>query len=115
MRGNAEHSGFAKGMRRQPTDAEKVLWRHLRNRQLAGVKFRRQEPIGPFIVDFVAMDLHLIIELDGGQHEVAGDARRTAILEDDGYRLIRFWNNDVLQNPDGVLAKILEVITEMKE
>ncbi len=113
---NPKLSGFAKGMRRQPTEAEKLLWYRLRNRQIGGVKFRRQEPTGPYIVDFVAMELRLVIELDGGQHALAADAdkTRTMTLEKDGYRVIRFWNNDVLENLEGVLQRIHEVVAAMK-
>jgi len=116
MQGSPKLSKFAKGMRRQPTKAENLLWYHLRNRQIANVKFRRQEPTGSFIADFVAMELRLIIELDGGQHALAANAdkARTTALEKDGYRVLRFWNNDVLENLDGVLQRIHEVIMAMK-
>ncbi len=109
-------SEFAKGMRRQPTKAEKLLWYRLRNRQIGNVKFRRQVPTGSYIVDFVAMELRLVVELDGGQHAAAVDAdkARTAALEKEGYQVIRFWNSDVLQNPDGVLERIYEVVMAMK-
>src|SRR5258706_8600710 len=102
-------------MRRQPTNAENLLWYRLRNRQIGGVNFRRQEPTGPYMVDFVAMEPRLIIELDGGQHVLAARANkeRTAALKRDGYRVIRFWNNEVLQNLDGIVKRIREVITEM--
>ena len=116
MRGKSKLSEFAKGMRRQPTKAEKLLWYRLRNRQIGNVKFRRQEPTGSHIVDFVAMELRLVIELDGGQHAlaVAADKARTRTLEKDGYRVIRFWNSEVLQNLDGVLQRIYEVVVAMK-
>jgi very-short-patch-repair endonuclease len=95
-------------LRNNPTDAERLLWRHLRNRQLAGIRFNRQVPIGPFICDFAARTARLIIELDGGQHAVrtAQDARRTDFLVSRGYRVLRFWNNDVLENLEGVLSVI---------
>ena len=84
-----------------------MLWQRLRNRQLGGHKFRRQVTIGPFIVDFACIDARLIVEIDGGQHSEAGDAPRTAFLRSKGYRIIRFWNNEVLENADGVLQSIL--------
>jgi len=116
VRGASKLFDFAKAMRRQPTSAEKLLWYRLRNRQIDGVKFRRQEPTGRYIADFVAMELRLIIELDGGQHALAAnsDSKRAVALERDGYRVIRFWNNEVLQNLEGVLQRILDVVTEMK-
>ena len=95
-------------LRTTQTDAEKRLWRSLRNRQIGGAKFRRQVSIGPYIVDFLCHDAALVIELDGGQHadRVDHDARRTAFLEKEGYRVLRFWNNDVLQNTEGVLQVV---------
>jgi very-short-patch-repair endonuclease len=99
---------LSRSLRANPTDAERKLWAHLRNRQLADTRFNRQVPIGPFIGDFVARTAKLIIELDGGQHAVrtAADNRRTEFLVSRGYRVLRFWNNDVLENMDGVLAVI---------
>jgi very-short-patch-repair endonuclease len=90
------------------TDAELRLWLRLRGEQVDGYRFRRQVPIGPYVVDFVCRKASLVIEVDGGQHagEEARDAERTARLESRGYRVIRFWNADVLQEPDGVLATI---------
>jgi very-short-patch-repair endonuclease len=99
-------TGAARSLRRRSTDAEQRLWRHLRSRQLEGAKFVRQFPIGPHIADFACRDAHLVIELDGGQHSPEADAPRTAIIEAFGYRIIRFWNNDVLTNTDGVLEAI---------
>ena len=91
------------------TDAERRLWSHLRASQLGGIKFTRQMPIGDFVVDFACRSARIAIELDGGQHsDSATDAARTAIIEAHGYRVIRFWNNDVLQNTEGVLTAILE-------
>ena len=91
------------------TDAELRLWSHLRASQLGGTKFIRQHPIGPYVVDFTCRSARLAIELDGGQHaDNPADAARTAIIEAHGYRVIRFWNNDVLQNTDGVLTAIVE-------
>jgi very-short-patch-repair endonuclease len=101
----------AQRLRRDLTDAERKLWSVLRNRQLEGAKFRRQQPIGPFIVDFVCQEGRLIIEADGGQHaENGADARRTAFLQSRGYRVLRFWNNDILRNLDGVAHVIAEAL-----
>ena len=95
-------------LRNNATVPERKLWQHIRNRQLSGVRFNRQVPIGPFICDFVARTPKLILELDGGQHAVRTieDERRTRFLEGRGYRVLRFWNNDVLENVDGVAAVI---------
>ena len=95
----------ARRLRRQSTEAEKILWRALRDRQLAGRKFRRQQPIGPYVVDFICPELRLVIEVDSGQHATDGP-ERTRWLEGAGYRVIRFWNNDVLGNLDGVLQTL---------
>ena len=103
-------STFARQLRSAPTDAEIRLWSRLRRKQLDGFRFRRQQPIGPYIVDFFCPDAKLIVEVDGGQHNVEEekDARRTRWLEARGYRVIRFWNNDVLSNTDGVVLTVLE-------
>jgi len=102
----------ARTLRKNSTDAERLLWKHLRMRQLGAYKFRRQQPIGAFIVDFVCQKAKLIIELDGGQHtgQVEYDEKRSAWLQDHGYRILRFWNHDVLKMPDVVMSKILEQI-----
>jgi very-short-patch-repair endonuclease len=100
---------FARRMRAQPTDAERVLWQRLRHDiAVAGSHFRRQALIGPFIVDFASRKAKLVIELDGGQHDLqrAADAARTRRIESAGYRVLRFWNNDVLSNLEGVLSEI---------
>jgi len=103
----------ATGLRRNTTDAERRLWAALRDRRLQGYKFRRQHPIGPFIVDFACTKHHLVIEADGGQHdESPSDARRTAWLEGQGWRVIRFWNNDILANTEGVVSTILQALSE---
>ncbi|MBN8806972.1 MAG: endonuclease domain-containing protein [Sphingomonas sp.] len=94
-------------MRRDPTDAEKRLWKHLRGAQLAAAKFRRQQPIGPYVVDFVCQAHRLIVEADGSQHAGSEhDARRDGFLESKGYRVLRFWNNDILTNMAGVSETI---------
>jgi very-short-patch-repair endonuclease len=92
------------------TDAERLLWQALRYKQLAGHRFRRQFPIGRFIADFVCIEQKLVIELDGGQHQdqVAYDEQRTVFLQQNGWRVLRFWNNDVMCNLDGVLSTIAE-------
>jgi very-short-patch-repair endonuclease len=101
----------AKGLRRELTDAEKKLWRMLRSRQLNAAKFRRQQPIGRFIADFVCHEARLVVEADGGQHaENANDRRRTEFLNSRGYRVLRFWNMDILGNPEGVFQLIAEAL-----
>ena len=97
----------ARTLRRHATDAETALWKRIRNRQL-GTKFHRQFAIGAYVVDFVAFEQKLVIEVDGGQHDIQrlADATRTKFLNDGGLRVIRFWNNDVLGNIEGVLATI---------
>ena len=100
---------FARQMRAQPTDAERVLWQRLRHDiALIGSHFRRQALVGPFIVDFASRKAKLVIELDGGQHDwqQQSDELRTRDIEAAGYRILRFWNNDVLGNLDGVLSEI---------
>ena len=100
---------LAKKLRRNMTDAERLLWQHLRNRDLGGYKFRRQRPIGPYIVDFVCLEKKLVVEVDGGQHagQLELDAKRSGYLEDKGYRILRFWNNEVLKATESVLTVIL--------
>jgi very-short-patch-repair endonuclease len=87
-------------LRTDPTAAERVLWRHLRLRQLDGYKFRRQQPLGPYIADFVCFEKCLIIELDGGQHSerVVYDTERTTWLQARGYRVLRFWNHQIFRD-----------------
>ncbi len=103
----------ARALRKEMTDAERRLWYRLRAGRL-GVHFRRQVPVGPYIVDFAAVDHGLVIEIDGGQHaepsQAAYDSARTAYLEARGLRVLRFWNNDVLENTDGVLTEILAAL-----
>ena len=102
----------AKAMRHIATDAEKKLWRLLRSRQLDAAKFRRQVPIEDYIVDFACHEKRLIVEVDGGQHaDNAKDIARDKRLVAAGYRVLRFWNNDVLSNPNGVLEAILAEIS----
>ena len=99
----------ARDLRRNSTDVEKKLWRALRE-QLPDVKWRRQMPVGPYFVDLACFAERLIIELDGGQHTPETDAARTRFLESQGYRVLRFWNNDVLENIEGVVSKIESVL-----
>jgi very-short-patch-repair endonuclease len=104
---------FARQMRAQPTDAERVLWLRLRHDvALVGSHFRRQAVIGPFIVDFASRKARLVIELDGGQHDWQheSDEKRTRYIESEGYRVLRFWNHDVLENLEGVLTEIQRVL-----
>ena len=105
-------SDRARELRRLATDAERKLWRLLRNRQVDGIKFRRQRPIGRYIVDFVAIERDLIVELDGGQHAISTDAGRvrTQRLSGMGFRVIRFWNNHVLLNPEEVISEIRKAL-----
>jgi very-short-patch-repair endonuclease len=102
----------ARQLRGELTDAERKLWNKLRGRRFAGTKFRRQVPIGPYIADFCCVEQRLIVELDGGQHAVAvrQDAERSRYLAKRGWRVIRFWNPEVLRQMDSVLARIDEEI-----
>ena len=108
MRGpDRKMTRIARKLRINQTDAETVLWFRIRNRQIDGNKFVRQEPIGGYVCDFVCREKLLIVEVDGGQHSESGtDAIRDRRLADDGYRVLRFWNNDVLGNLECVLATI---------
>jgi len=100
-------------LRENATDAERRLWALLPNRRLEGYKFRRQHPIGPFIADFACTKHKLVIEADGSQHfENPADDKRTAWLERHGWRVIRFWNPDILTNSEGILTVILEALAE---
>ena len=103
---------FAKRMRHQSTEAEYRLWLHLRAWRLRGCKFRRQQPLGRYIVDFVCFEHRLVIEVDGSQHlEQAGhDVARTMWLAENGFRVLRFWNDDVLARTDVVLQEIDRVL-----
>ncbi len=106
----ARNRQFAKDMRNEPTKAESVLWQIVRGKRLEGLRFRRQHPIESFIVDFICLDEKLIIELDGSQHaESKYDAKRYTRLKELGYTVLRFWNEEVMDAPDYVAAKILHV------
>ena len=106
----------ARALRKNMTDAEKFLWRQLNRGQIDNLRFRRQEPIGNFIVDFVCFERTLIVELDGGQHadQTAYDERRTRWLESQGFCVLRFWNNAVLQNTSGVLEVIRDALEKRR-
>jgi very-short-patch-repair endonuclease len=96
-------------MRREPTEAEAKLWSLLRGQRLGGLKVKRQEQLGDYIVDFVCFGARLIVEADGSQHsESARDAKRDAWLADQGFRILRFWNNEILGNTEGVARLILD-------
>jgi very-short-patch-repair endonuclease len=98
----------ARHLRGTPTDAELKLWQRIRKKQLHGHRFRRQVPLGSYVVDFACIERALIVEVDGGQHgwRQESDDKRTAWLEAHGWRVVRFWNNEVLQNIEGVLEKL---------
>jgi very-short-patch-repair endonuclease len=108
MRGpDRRTTGIARRLRVNQTDAETVLWNRIRNRQIDGHKFVRQEPIAGYVCDFVCCERRLIVEVDGGQHnESAADVMRDKRLQEEDYRVLRFWNNDVLGNLEGVLTTI---------
>jgi len=103
----------ARFLRRNQTDAERILWQELRNRGVFGYKFRRQVPVGPYITDFLCNAAQLIVEIDGGQHAENReyDQYRDDFLRANGYDVIRFWNNEVMQNLDGVLESIALTLT----
>jgi very-short-patch-repair endonuclease len=93
------------------TEAEKKLWHQLRRRQIAGLVFRKQQPLGPYIVDFCCQKRKLIIEVDGGQHAGSRkDQKRDAFLKSQGYQILRFWNNDIVENIEGVMAVIYQTL-----
>jgi very-short-patch-repair endonuclease len=112
MKGN--ETSLARELRRRQTEAEKTLWARLRNRQLEGVEVRRQQPVGHYIGDFAGLESRIIVEVDGGRHNERRmrekDEERTAWLEREGYRVPRFWDNEVLKNVDGVLELIREAL-----
>ena len=113
MRNHIKKRNFARQLRRNQTDAEGKLWKLLRSNQLAGFKFRRQHVIGPYIADYCCLAEKLVIELDGGQHTdaVSYDGDRTRFLEEKGFKVLRFWDNEVLTNPDGAVEAVLLALT----
>jgi very-short-patch-repair endonuclease len=102
----------ARKLRSNPTDAERLLWRHLRLRQFGGYKFRRQRPIGSYFVDFVCLEKRVVIEVDGGQHgeQQSYDAKRDAWLRAEGFSVLRFWDNEVLKQIENVKQAIWEAL-----
>ena len=105
----------ARLLRKNQTDAEKMLWAQLRDRRLNGCKFRRQVPVGPYVADFLSESSQLIIEIDGGQHldNKEYDQYRDEFLRANGYHVIRFWNNEVMMNLNGVLEAISEKLSQI--
>ncbi|GAB6140699.1 hypothetical protein JCM14076_14280 [Methylosoma difficile] len=105
----------ARSLRKNQTDVEQRLWQQLRNRRLLNHKFRRQFPIEPYIVDFVCLELKLIIELDGGQHadQLDYDQHRSQYLGKKGFKILRFWNNEIIENNEGVLETIRLAILDI--
>jgi len=100
-------TSIARRLRKNSTDAEQHLWRHLRGRQMEGFKFRRQQPVGRFVVDFVNLENKVVIELDGGRHALhAGDKIRDEWFRSEGYKVVRFWDNQIFSNLEGVLENI---------
>ena len=100
---------IAKILRRSQTDAEKLLWKHLKAKQMEGLKFRRQQPIGNYVIDFICLEQSLAIEVDGGQHaDNKKDEERDVWLKAEGFKVLRFWNNEVFTNMKGVLEVIRE-------
>src|SRR4051794_23425404 len=108
------HHRRARELRRDPTEAERMLWDALRSRQ-ARFKFRRQHPIPPLTVDFACVEARLVVEVDGGQHGGPADAARDAALAEAGWVIRRYWNNEVIGNLDGVLADIVAVATRLTQ
>jgi len=102
----------ARLLRKTQTDVEHILWQHLRGKQLLNCKFRRQVPFAPYIVDFVCLEQKLIIELDGSQHieQQDYDDKRSAFLAEQGFKVLRFWNNEVIENLEGVLETIYQAL-----
>ena len=104
----------ARNLRKNMTKQERIVWQFLRNRSVNGNKFRRQYPIGNYIVDFICHEKKLIIEIDGGQHNddkhICYDKERTKYLETKGYKVIRFWNSDIDNNIEGVYQEILKYL-----
>ncbi|MBU0499342.1 MAG: DUF559 domain-containing protein [Gammaproteobacteria bacterium] len=107
-----EQREFARHLRSHMTESENRLWRHLRAHRLNGEKFRRQQPIGPYVVDFVHFGVRLIVEADGGQHNDAPyDELRDNWLREQGFTVMRFWNNEIMGNLDVVLATVMDAVT----
>jgi very-short-patch-repair endonuclease len=107
-------TSFSRNLRQKQTVAESDLWKRLKSKQLEGIKFRRQQPIGPYIVDFVSFERKIVVEVDGGQHNdkerMEKDEKRTRWLEGEGFQVLRFWNNDVLTNIEGIIDGIRDAL-----
>ena len=105
---------LARKLRKNQTSQERIIWNLLRNQQFQGLKFRRQYPVGDYIVDFICKEIKLIIEIDGGQHNseegIEYDLKRTEYLETKGYKVIRFWNNEIDNNLEGVYQSLMDMI-----
>ena len=105
---------LARKLRKNQTSQERIIWNLLRNQQFQGLKFRRQYPVGNYIVDFICKEIKLIIEIDGGQHNseegIEYDLKRTEYLETKGYKVIRFWNNEIDNNLEGVYQSLMDMI-----
>jgi len=103
---------LARNLRKNQTDTEQILWLQLKAKRFLGYKFRRQFPIEPYIVDFICLDLKLIIELDGSQHseKIDQDVERTLILKQRGFKVVRFWNNEVFENLEGVMENLRLIV-----
>ena len=114
---NSNKTDFARSLRQKQTDAEILLWAKLREIRLSGIKFRRQHSIDEYLVDFICIQSNLIVEVDGSQHSEERnqvyDSKRTVWLEQQGFRVLRFWDNDVLNNIEGVAGQIFEVINSL--
>jgi very-short-patch-repair endonuclease len=108
-----EQKQFAKTLRHNMTEAEQRLWLHLRAHRMAGQKFRRQQPIGPYVVDFVHFGARVVVEADGGQHnESPADAARDAWLSSQGFKVLRFWNDQILKETEAVLTTIWAAVSD---
>ena len=118
MRPDSTRSTFtnARALRREMTEAERALWRRLRRQQFLDARFRRQVPIGPYVADFACLKAKLIVEIDGSQHVEAAayDARRDAFLAREGFKVLRFWNNDVVARADSVMDVIFQALDEVR-
>lgn len=112
--GNGIITGAARELRQKQTEAEKILWFKLRDKQLKGIKFRRQEPIGNYVVDFVSFEEKLILEIDGSPHKKIStkmiDNQRSLWLQGQGFKVLRFWNSEIVNDVEGVLGEIKDVL-----
>lgn len=109
-----EKYNLARTLRKNSTNTERIIWSFVRNRKFCNLKFKRQVPIGNYIVDFLCEEKKLIIELDGGQHNTPEnkilDSQRSQYLESKGYKIVRFWNNEVSNNLEGIYERLLEIV-----